>query len=110
MFHVRTRASVRSRPTYRSFGHVRPSTPDCRGRYRRLPADVPPVQGSPAAWQDVRPFGANAVVELRARARHDREGVAPVPRPAGVDDNAGVARIVVTIRHRIERRAPAAAQ
>src|SRR6478752_6117015 len=40
--------------------------------------------------QDVRPFRADAGVELLARARHDRKGVASRPGPASIDDHAAV--------------------
>src|SRR5215831_20465940 len=63
-----------------------------------------------SAWQNVRPFGADAGVEFLARARDDRKGVAPRPRLAGIDDDARVARIVAAIGHGVEHRAPAAAQ
>src|SRR5215831_20746621 len=38
-----------------------------------------------SARQNVRPFGADAGVKFIARARHDRKGVAPRPRLAGID-------------------------
>ncbi len=41
---------------------------------------------------------------------HDREGVAAAERLAGVDDDAGVARVLLRISHRVECRRPAAAQ
>src|SRR6516164_706938 len=63
-----------------------------------------------SARQNMRPFGTDAGIEFLARARDDRKGVAPRPRPTGIDDDARIARIVVAIGHGIEHRAPATAQ
>ena len=60
--------------------------------------------------QHVGKFLAHEVVDFLAGAHHDREGVAAFERLAGVDDDAGVARIVVRVSHRVERGRPAAAQ
>src|SRR5260370_38387114 len=55
-------------------------------------------------------LGADAGVELLAGARLDGEGVAPRPRLAGVDDDAGIARVVGAVGPRVERGAPASTQ
>src|SRR5882757_5429136 len=60
--------------------------------------------------QLVAELGANQILDLLAGAHHDRERIAAAERLAGIDDDAGVARITLTISHRVERRRPAAAQ
>src|SRR5215212_1796619 len=52
----------------------------------------------------------DALVQFLAVAHDDGEGVAPVKRPAGVDDHARIARIFLAVAHGIEHGAPAAAQ
>src|SRR5258708_31788542 len=47
--------------------------------------------------QELGELRADAGVELLAGAGLDREGVAPRPWLAGVDDDAGVARVVVAV-------------
>src|ERR1700724_3740646 len=54
-------------------------------------------------------LGADARVELLARPRLHGKRLAPRPRAAGVDDDAGVARVVMAVGHRVERGAPGAA-
>src|ERR1700732_3866655 len=60
--------------------------------------------------QHVVEFVAHVVLDLLARAHHGGERVAGLERRAGVDDDAGVARVVAAVGHRIERGRPAAAQ
>src|ERR1700748_1810786 len=76
----------------------------------RCGASLHSASASRSLRQEGGELGTHVGIELLAGARLDREGVAPCPRLAGVDDDAGVARVLVAVRHRIERGAPAAAQ
>src|SRR5260221_988042 len=60
--------------------------------------------------QELRKLGPNAGIKLLAGTRLDRERIAPRPWLAGVDDDAGVARVLVAVGHGIERGAPASPQ
>src|SRR6185295_8024624 len=52
-------------------------------------------------WQSLRQLvaelGSHQGLDLLAGPHHDRERVSPAERPAGVDDDAGVARVLVRI-------------
>src|SRR6266403_3147554 len=60
--------------------------------------------------QLVAELGSHQILDLLAGAHHDRERISPAERLAGIDDDAGVARIFFAVGHRVERRRPAAAQ
>src|SRR6266576_1779392 len=53
--------------------------------------------------QILAPFRAHALVERLARARDDRERVAPVERLAGVDDHARVAAVGIAVVELLDR-------
>src|SRR5260370_25628975 len=74
--HLRTNGSV-----FRSF-------PRPRGRAGRGTRS-----SSMSFRQHVLEFRQNALVQLRARANHLRERVAPSPRQAGVNHDPGIARV-----------------
>src|SRR3954447_12832742 len=48
-------------------------------------------------WQLVADLAAHQILDLLAGAHHDREGIAPAERPAGIDDDAGVARVFFAV-------------
>src|SRR5712671_2575701 len=71
---------------------------------------VSSIRSYSGARQEFGEFRADSFIQCLGIAYHWRECVFSRPGPAGVDDDARIAAIILAIDHRVEHRAPAAAQ
>src|SRR5690606_25965867 len=109
----RITANTARRPTMsRHSRNAYPAASDAPGSGGVMPPPPFPAAGpvSRAGRQDAAPLRPDARVELLRRPGHDGEGVAPGERLARVDDDAGIAAILLGIAHRVQMGRPAAAQ